>query len=53
LGHLSPYAGWDADCERCGATLRDFYGFGISSDEDAKLIPKDGHWWIIKTELHD
>lgn len=34
LAHLSSMAGDDADCERCGAEWRDFYGFGITPENE-------------------
>jgi hypothetical protein len=32
LAHLSPIAGEDLDCARCGHQWRDFYGFGITPE---------------------
>lgn len=34
LAHLSPIAGDDCDCERCGYQWRDFYGFGITPENE-------------------
>jgi len=42
LVHLSTMAGQDADCERCGERWRDFYGFGITPENEhlCKRVPQ-------------
>lgn len=34
LLHLHSRAGQDADCTKCGAQWRDFYGFGITPENE-------------------
>ena len=34
LAHCHSMAGDDADCGRCGAEWRDFYGFGVTRENE-------------------
>lgn len=36
--HLHTRAGMDADCVRCGAEWRDFYGHGITPDNERECL---------------